>query len=139
MDYELEVGLFLGGPANALGEPIKVSESENHMFGFVLLNDWSVRDVQPWEMTPLGPFTAKNLGTTISPWIVTLEALEPFRVQAPEKNPAPLPYLADSGLSNYDIHLEVHLTTSKLSAPFKISQSNFKYMYWSAKQQVRLF
>lgn len=113
--------------------------------------------MQPWEMTPLGPFTgtmffcflivivivsffylvAKNLGTTLSPWIVTLEALEPFRVKAPEKSPAPLPYLVDNGLSNYDIHLEVHLTTAKQAEPVKISHSNFKYMYWSAKQQVR--
>lgn len=83
LDYELEVGAFIGGSANNLGEPINVNQAEDRVFGFVLLNDWSARDIQVWEYVPLGPFGAKNFATTISPWIVTVEALEPFRVELP--------------------------------------------------------
>jgi len=135
MDFELEVALFFG-PGNYLGEPISLGSAEDHMFGFVLMNDWSVRDVQPWEQTPLGPFTGKNLGTSVSPWIVTLEALEPFRVAAPEKNPPNLAYLADAGKSNYDVQLEVWISTAQHREPMRLTHSNFKYLYWSAKQQV---
>jgi fumarylacetoacetase len=138
LDYELEMAFFVG-PGNKHGDRIPIQEAENHIFGMVLMNDWSARDIQKWEYVPLGPFTAKNFGTTISPWVVTMEALEPFRVAAPkQEDPMPLEYLRDdpSARSAYDIHLEVSLTTAKLDTPFVISRSNFKYMYWTMKQQL---
>jgi fumarylacetoacetase len=137
LDFELEMGLFVG-PGNALGDRVPIDEAENHMFGVVLLNDWSARDIQAWEYVPLGPFTAKNFISTISPWVVTLEALEPFRVQSPKQDePKPLPYLQDeNSKAGYDIQLEVALKSPKASAPQVISRSNFKYMYWTMKQQL---
>ncbi len=136
MDYELEVGAFLGGKLNEQGTPIKITEAENNIFGLVILNDWSARDIQTWEYVPLGPFGAKNFSSIISPWIITLEALNEFRIPGPKQDPAPLQYLADPNLSTFDIELEVGIKTEKLEKPDVISKSNFKYMYWSLSQQL---
>jgi len=137
LDFELEMGLFVG-PGNALGDRVSIDKAEEHMFGVVLLNDWSARDIQAWEYVPLGPFTSKNFITTISPWIVTLEALEPFRVQGPkQEDPVPLAYLNDpSSKAGYDIHLEVLIKSPKMSSPQVICHSNLKSMYWTMKQQL---
>lgn len=138
MDIELEVGCFVG-PGNALGEPIPLEKAEEHIFGLVLLNDWSSRDIQKWEYVPLGPFLGKNFGTTISPWVVPLEALKPFRVQTPAQNdPEPLPYIKQTPTSKlgFDVQLEVALQTSEMSAPETIIRSNLKYMYWALAQQL---
>jgi fumarylacetoacetase len=135
LDFELEVGYFIG-QGNALGEPIPVDAAHEHLFGLVLVNDWSARDVQRWEYVPLGPFLAKNLGTSISPWVVPFEALQPFRVPGPEQDPAPLPYLSYTDHGAYDIHLEVKLQTAAMTAPCTISQTNFREMYWSIDQQI---
>jgi len=135
LDFELEVASFVG-PGNAFGTSIPVDETENHIFGITLMNDWSARDIQAWEYVPLGPFGAKNFGTTISPWIVTLEALEPFRTDSPKQEPEPFPYLKPSKSGSYDINLEVWLATEKQIDPVKISHSNFKYMYWTMFQQL---
>jgi fumarylacetoacetase len=101
-----------------------------------LVNDWSARDIQKWEYVPLGPFLAKNFATSISPWVVTMEALEPFRVQGPKQDPEPLPYLQSKGNWAYDINLDVFLQTEKLNEPFKICRSNFKFLYWNMLQQL---
>jgi fumarylacetoacetase len=135
VDYELEMALLVG-PGNPLGSPIPINSAEDHMFGVVLMNDWSARDIQKWEYQPLGPFLAKNWATTISPWVVTLEALEPFRVPGPEQNPAPLPYLHDTTPASYDIQLTVSIQTPKSTTPFVLGRTNFKHMYWSFKQQL---
>ncbi|KAL6048052.1 Fumarylacetoacetase [Balamuthia mandrillaris] len=136
LDFELEMAFFVG-PGNKLGERIKIEEAEDHIFGMVLMNDWSARDIQKWEYVPLGPFCAKNFATTISPWVVPLEALEPFRVPSPkQEDPTPLPYLQDSSNAAYDIRLEVALKTDKLDSPHVVCRSNFKYLYWSMKQQL---
>jgi fumarylacetoacetase len=135
MDFELEMGFFVG-PGNPLGQPIPVSEAADHIFGMVLVNDWSARDIQKWEYQPLGPFLAKNLATSISPWIVTLEALEPFRRPGPKQEPEPLPYLQSQGDWAYDIHLEVHLQSEQMDSPITISRSNFRYLYWNICQQL---
>jgi fumarylacetoacetase len=129
LDFELEMGFFIG-PGTELGSPIAAGDAEKHIFGLVLVNDWSARDIQKWEYQPLGPFTAKNFATSISPWIVTLEALEPFRCRGPEQSPAPLPYLRTTGDMAYDIELEVYLQTSR------ISRSNFRHLYWNMHQQL---
>jgi fumarylacetoacetase len=134
LDFELEMAFFVG-PSNKLGEPIPIAQSEDHIFGMVIMNDWSARDIQAWEYVPLGPFTGKNLGTTVSPWIVTLEALEPFRCKSPVQDPPPMGYLNDGGNTSYDINLEVHMATAGGEAE-KILTSNFKYMYWSMCQQL---
>ena len=135
MDFELEMGFFVG-PGNPLGQPIPVAEAADHIFGMVLVNDWSARDIQKWEYQPLGPFLAKNLATSISPWVVTLEALEPFRGPGPEQEPQPLPYLQSRGDWAYDIHLEVQLQTEQMNGPVTISRSNFRYLYWNICQQL---
>jgi len=135
VDYELEMALLVG-PGNELGNPVAINAAEDHMFGVVLMNDWSARDIQKWEYQPLGPFLAKNWATTISPWVVTFEALEPFRVPGPEQNPAPLPYLHDNTPASYDIQLTVSIQTPKSTQPFVLGRTNFKYMYWSFKQQL---
>jgi fumarylacetoacetase len=135
MDFELEIGCFVG-PGNTLGEPIPISEAMDHIFGMVLLNDWSARDIQTWEYQPLGPFLAKNVGTSISPWVVTLEALEPFRTAAVEQNPPALPYLTGEPNRAYDIALEALLQTPAMPMPMPISRTNFKSMYWTIAQQV---
>ncbi len=135
MDFELEMGLLIG-PGNELGSPIPVQEAGEHIFGLVLVNDWSARDIQKWEYQPLGPFLAKNLATTISPWVVTLEALEPFRTSGPVQDPEPLPYLRSSGDWAFDIHLEVGLQTPAMAEPATICRSNFRHLYWNMCQQV---
>jgi fumarylacetoacetase len=135
LDFELETA-FIIGSGNALGEPISVANAEDHIFGMVLMNDWSARDIQQWEYVPLGPFNAKTFGTSISPWIVTMEALEPFRLAGPAQEPSPLPYLQQVGANNYDIDLEVALKPNGANAATTISRTNFKYMYWSMAQQL---
>ncbi|MBS1551446.1 MAG: fumarylacetoacetase [Bacteroidetes bacterium] len=135
LDFELEMGYFIG-TGNKLGEPVPVEKADEHIFGMVLVNDWSARDIQKWEYVPLGPFLAKNFATSISPWIVTLEALEPFKTKKIIQEPEPLPYLKSRGSWFYDINLEVSLKTDKLNEPFVISRSNYKYMYWDICQQL---
>lgn len=135
LDFELEMGFFVG-PGNPLGEPVPVERAEEQVFGLVLVNDWSARDIQAWEYQPLGPFLAKNFCTSISPWVVTLEALEPFRVAGPPQEPAPLPYLQQEGPGSFDIKLEVLLQTARMSSPARIAASNFRYLYWSMAQQL---
>ena len=144
LDYELEMGIFIG-KGNELGDPISIEEAENHIFGLCLFNDWSARDIQAWEYQPLGPFLAKNFASTISPWIVTIEALAPYRTQFshPENDPQPLPYLTSEENSQYgglDIQLECLIQTEKMrnnnEPEYKISESNFKYSYWSIAQLV---
>jgi fumarylacetoacetase len=142
LDYELEMGAIVG-TGNRLGEPVQAVEAGDHLFGMVLLNDWSARDVQAWEYQPLGPFLAKSFATTLSPWIVTMEALMPYRIplERPEGDPAPLPHLADPGdLAHgaYDISLEVQLQTRAMRersvAPATLSRSSFRHAYWTLAQ-----
>ena len=133
VDFELEMGFFVG-PGNVLGEPVPVGEAEEHIFGMVLVNDWSARDIQKWEYQPLGPFLAKNFATTVSPWVVTLDALEPFRCRGPEQEPRPLSYLQCSD-SAFDIALEVWLAPDGVAAT-RICESNYRYLYWSMAQQL---
>jgi fumarylacetoacetase len=135
LDFELEMGFFVG-PGNALGAPIPIAKAPEHIFGLVLVNDWSARDIQRWEYVPLGPFLAKNFGTTISPWVVTLDALEPFRTAGPVQDPAPLAYLRSPGDWAFDIHLEVSLQADKLDRPQRVCASNLKYLYWNVCQQL---
>jgi fumarylacetoacetase len=134
LDFELEVA-FIMGKETALGEPIRTEEAENHIFGLVLFNDWSARDLQKWEYVPLGPFLGKNFGSTISAWVVPLEALEPFRVATPTQEPPVLPYLRFEGLKNYDLNLEVAIKPEGADETV-VSKSNFKYMYWNMVQQL---
>ena len=138
MDFELEIGCFIGG-GNKLGKPINMEEANNHIFGFVLLNDWSSRDIQKWEYVPLGPFTAKNIATTISPWIITALALEPFKcpTSAITQNPIPHDYLVDPDYRSYNIDLCVKLKNeTDIKEEVVICKSNFKNMYWTPKQQL---
>jgi fumarylacetoacetase len=144
LDYELELGVFIG-PGNELGSPIGIEEAESHIFGLCLLNDWSARDVQAWEYQPLGPFLAKSFATTISPWIVTLEALAPYRLpwERPAGDPLPLAYLSSPELrerGSIDIELEVYIETETMrsagAAPYRLSRSNFRNCYWSIAQMV---
>lgn len=134
VDFELEMGFVIGKNSN-LGESISTSEAEDYIFGKVLFNDWSARDIQKWEYVPLGPFLGKSFASSMSPWVVPLEALDLFRIDGPEQNPKVLPYLQYKGLNNYDINLEVviHPDNSKESI---VSSSNFKYMYWNMSQQL---
>tara|TARA_R110002049_G_scaffold147457_3_gene310323 strand:+ start:3123 stop:4370 length:1248 start_codon:yes stop_codon:yes gene_type:complete len=133
VDFELEMG-FIIGKNTQLGEVVKIMDAEQYIFGKVLFNDWSARDIQKWEYVPLGPFLAKNFASSMSPWVVTMEALEPFRVQGPKQDQV-LPYLDYKGLKNYDIHLEVGLKP-KNNEEHIVSRSNFKYMYWNMAQQL---
>ena len=136
LDIELELGVFVGGVENRLGHSIAMHEARDRLFGVVLMNDWSARDIQRWEYVPLGPFTAKNFATSISPWIVTFEALKPFATDV-SQDPLPLPYLRHVDTGNaYDISLTVALQTASMPAASVISQSNSKYLYWSAAQQL---
>ena len=144
MDIELEMGVFVG-QANELGEPVPMTEAEDHIFGLVLFNDWSARDIQPWEYQPLGPFLSKNFASTISPWIVTMEALAPFRApfSHPAEDPQPLPYLSsadNSAQGGLDIHLEALIETPKMrdakAAPARFTQTNYRHAYWTAAQMV---
>ena len=136
LDFELEMGFFVG-KGNELGKPISIKNAHEHIFGMVLLNDWSARDIQAWEYQPLGPFLAKNFATSISPWVVTMDALAPFRVQTPLQDPTPLPYLRSDSASGLDIELEVTLQSAHMAAaPLTISHSNMKYLYWSIDQML---
>ncbi|PID81850.1 fumarylacetoacetase [bacterium DOLZORAL124_64_63] len=135
MDFELEMGFFVGRDTRQ-GEPIPVDQADDHIFGLVLVNDWSARDIQKWEYQPLGPFNAKNFATHISPWVVTLEALAPFRVAAPEQDPEPLPYLRQSDRGTYDINLEVEIRAEGQTDGLRVCASNFKYLYWTMAQQL---
>ncbi|MCX8492479.1 MAG: fumarylacetoacetase, partial [Cyclobacteriaceae bacterium] len=134
VDFELEMA-FITCSETKLGSSISTKDAEEHIFGFVLFNDWSARDIQNWEYVPLGPFLGKNFGSTISPWIVTLDALQPFRVKGPDQFPQVLPYLVTTGEKNFDILLEV-LIKSEQSDETTVSRSNFKYMYWNVNQQL---
>ncbi|SAK87355.1 fumarylacetoacetase [Caballeronia hypogeia] len=135
LDIELEMGFIIGTPS-ALGDAISCEDAEAHIFGMVLLNDWSARDIQQWEYVPLGPFNSKGFATTISPWIVTLDALEPFRCAQPVQSPQPLPYLCHGGEHAFDIALEVDLRAAGAEAAQTISRTNFRYMYWTMAQQL---
>lgn len=134
-DYEVEMGVILG-KSNEMGRPIKVNEASDYVFGYVILNDWSARDVQAWEYVPLGPFTAKNFGSTISAWVVTPEALEPFKVKLPDQDPKPLKYLDENDHFSYDIPIDVLIKGKNQEKENLVSQTNYKYMYWTANQQI---
>ncbi|MDI6033675.1 fumarylacetoacetase [Flavobacterium sp. LB2P84] len=134
VDFELETA-FITTDVNIMGENIPVTEAEDYIFGMVLLNDWSARDIQKWEYVPLGPFLAKNFASSISPWIVTMDALEPFRTKGPKQEPTPLPYLQQKGKHSFDINLEVAIQPEN-AKPTVVSHSNFKYLYWSMCQQL---
>ncbi len=135
LDIELEMGAVVGLPSK-IGSPLSVAEADAMIFGFVLLNDWSARDIQVWEYQPLGPFQAKAFATTISPWVVTQEALAPFRVEGPAQDPAPLPYLRQDGPHNFDLHLEIDMLAAGGAQASTISRTNFRHMYWSSAQQL---
>jgi fumarylacetoacetase len=135
LDFELEMGVVVG-QSSAMGEMIDERRAEEMIFGFVLLNDWSARDIQQWEYVPLGPFQAKAFATSISPWVVTREALEPFRLQGPLQDPVPLPYLRQARPNNYDLDLDVALRATSMNEAQNICRTNFKYMYWSSVQQL---
>ena len=143
MDYEAEIGFFVG-PGNELGMPISIDHAGEHIFGLCIMNDWSARDIQAWESQPLGPFLAKNFATTISPWVVTLEALAPFRVPTPprsEDDPDPLPYLLSERDQNHggiDLNIEVLLSSQKMRQkccnPIRLSRGTLRDMYWTPAQ-----
>lgn len=139
LDIELEMG-FVTGPGNELGRAIPIEEAGEHIFGLLLVNDWSARDIQSWEYQPLGPFLGKSFATTISPWIVTLDALEPFRLEGPRQEPAPLPYLRVDRAWAYDVQLAVEIQTERMrergAAPERISRTTFRDMYWNVAQQL---
>ena len=134
VDFELEMA-FITTDANFMGETVPVDEAEDYIFGMVLFNDWSARDIQKWEYVPLGPFLAKNFASSISPWIVTMDALEPFKVESVKQEPKPLPYLQQEGKHSYDINLEVSIIPEN-NVETVVSKSNFKYMYWTMAQQL---
>ncbi|MBL4888291.1 MAG: fumarylacetoacetase [Flavobacteriaceae bacterium] len=134
LDFELEMA-FITTDANALGTPVPIEEAEDYIFGLVLFNDWSARDIQAWEYVPLGPFLGKSFASTISPWIVTLDALEPFRVEGPNQEPQPLPYLQHGENKSFDINLQVAIKPENQDETV-VCNSNFKYMYWSMAQQL---
>ena len=135
LDFELEVGFFTG-PKTALGDSISVENAPDHIFGFVLVNDWSARDIQKWEYVPLGPFLGKNFATSISPWVVTLDALEPFRCPGPAQEPTPLPYLRTKEPYSFDIGLEVGIQAAGSTQEDIVCRSNFKHLYWNICQQL---
>ena len=134
LDFELETG-FIIGKSSALGDSVAAADAMDHIFGMVLFNDWSARDIQKWEYVPLGPFLGKSFASSISPWIVTMEALEPFRVAGPTQEPNVLSYLQTDRNNNYDINLSVSIKPDQGSAQI-VCESNFKYMYWSMVQQL---
>ncbi len=137
LDIELEMATIIGA-GNEIGDSISVDEAEEHVFGFLLFNDWSARDIQKWEYVPLGPFLAKNFFSSVSAWVVTMEALEPFRIPAPEQNPEVLPYLKGKKLQNFDVTLEVYIQpkSENENQEFLLCRSNFKNMYWTVAQQI---
>lgn len=134
LDFELEMA-FVVGKETKLGESVTTAQAEDHIFGLMLFNDWSARDIQKWEYVPLGPFLAKNFGSTVSPWIVTLEALTPYKVESPKQEPEVLPYLQFEGHKNYDVHLQVDIVPENGEGK-TVSNSNFKHMYWNMCQQL---
>jgi fumarylacetoacetase len=134
LDFELEMA-FITFDGKPMGKRISTAEADEYIFGMVLFNDWSARDIQRWEYVPLGPFLGKNFGSTISPWVVTLDALEPFRLEGPVQNPEVLPYLKYEGNKHIDINLEVDIVTSS-GVSTNVSKSNYKYMYWNMQQQL---
>ena len=135
LDFELEMGVVVG-QSSPMGEMLSEKQAEQMIFGFVILNDWSARDIQQWEYVPLGPFQAKAFATSISPWVVTREALEPFRLNGPTQDPAPLPYLRQTSANNFDLELDVSLRAAGMNEAKTICRTNFKYMYWSSVQQL---
>ena len=135
LDFELEVGCLVG-TGNALAQPIPIAEAEKHVFGVVLVNDWSARDFQRWEYQPLGPFLSKNFITSISPWVVPMDALEPFRIAGPQQSPDPLPYLRHQQAGHFDMRLQVSLQSSKMASPQILCRTSTRYLYWSFAQQV---
>jgi fumarylacetoacetase len=135
LDFELEMGVVIGQPS-PMGEMLNERQAEDMIFGFVILNDWSARDIQQWEYVPLGPFQAKAFATSISPWVVTREALEPFRLHGPTQDPVPLPYLRQTSANNFDLELDVSLRATGMNEAKTICRTNFKYMYWSSVQQL---
>jgi fumarylacetoacetase len=135
LDFELEMGAVIG-QASPMGGMLTEAQAQAMIFGFVLLNDWSARDIQQWEYVPLGPFQGKAFATSIGPWVVTSEALEPFRRKGPQQIPPPLSYLQQSQPNNYDIELEVGLRADAMNKPARLCRTNFKYMYWSSVQQL---
>ena len=135
LDFELEMGAVIG-QASPMGETLTEAQAQAMIFGFVLLNDWSARDIQQWEYVPLGPFQGKAFATSISPWVVTSAALEPFRREGPQQAPQPLAYLRQVQANNYDVELEVGLRGAAMNTPARICRTNFKYMYWSSVQQL---
>lgn len=134
LDFELEMAAVIG-KSNEPGEPIPVDQAEEYVFGFQLFNDWSARDIQAWEYVPLGPFLAKNFFSSVSPWVIPIEALEPFRVEAQKQEPEVLPYLKAAHPTQFDVHLEVILTTAAGTEKV-ISRSNFRHLYWTVSQQI---
>ena len=134
MDFELEMA-FVVGKSTPMGRRVTTAQAEDYIFGLVLFNDWSARDVQSWEYVPLGPFLGKNFASTISPWVVTLEALEPFRTAGPRQDPQPLEYLRSESDKSYDLHLETQIQPEG-GEPFTVCRSNFKYLYWNMCQQL---
>ncbi len=136
LDFELETA-FVVGRGNDIGQPIAVDAAADHIFGMVLLNDWSARDIQKWEYVPLGPFNAKTFASEVSPWIVTMDALTPFKIACPTQEPKPLAYLNEKDSNNsFDIHLSVELLPENSDEATVVCETNFKYMYWSMAQQL---
>jgi fumarylacetoacetase len=134
LDFEVEMA-FITTDANKLGKSIPLTDARDYIFGMVLMNDWSARDLQKWEYVPLGPFLGKSFATTVSPWIVTLDALEPFKAKGPDQEPAPLPYLKEEGETSYDIQIETFIKPKKEEETL-VSVTNFKNLYWSISQQL---
>lgn len=134
LDFELEMA-FIVGKENTLGEAVSTAAAAEHIFGMVLFNDWSARDIQKWEYVPLGPFLGKSFASSISPWVVTMEALAPFRLAGPEQLPEVLPYLQYEGQHNYDIQLSVDISTAS-GGTQTVCRSNYRYMYWNMVQQL---
>ncbi|WP_277184387.1 fumarylacetoacetate hydrolase family protein, partial [Caballeronia sp. BR00000012568055] len=135
LDIELETGFFIG-VGNELGQPVEAATADGNIFGMVLLNDWSARDIQQWEYQPLGPFNSKGFATTISPWVVTMDALAPFRVEQPVQEPKPLRYLRGASSAGVDLNLEVRLAPQGCTEATTIARTNFKHMYWTMAQQL---
>ena len=135
LDFELEMGFVVGRDTD-LGQSVSTAEAEDYIFGMVIFNDWSARDIQKWEYVPLGPFLAKNFASTISPWVVTMDALDAFREEGPVQDPEVLPYLKYEGKKNYNINLEVGIQGENMEAAHTVCRSNFKHMYWNMSQQL---
>jgi fumarylacetoacetase len=135
MDFELEMA-FVVGTGNKLGEPIPIKSAEEHIFGVLLMNDWSARDIQAWEYVPLGPFLGKNFGTTVSPWVVTLDALELFRVAGPTQDPQPISYLQSPSPGLFNVDLQVYLKPANHEKEYLLTKSNLRYLYWTFAQQL---